>query len=67
MKLMQVLVTVLHRDVTPFTGVWIEILIRPVSSPPKTVTPFTGVWIEIIIMLKLFRFLKSHTLHGCVD
>ena len=34
--------------VTPFTGVWIEIIQRRKFPNGKTVTPFTGVWIEII-------------------
>ena len=33
--------------VTPFTGVWIEIIMLGVGSNPVEVTPFTGVWIEI--------------------
>ena len=33
--------------VTPFTGVWIEILYSQSSRRLNTVTPFTGVWIEI--------------------
>ncbi len=34
--------------VTPFVGVWIEIVPNPTSSWELTVTPFVGVWIEII-------------------
>ena len=33
--------------VTPFVGVWIEILERSQDSQKKLVTPFVGVWIEI--------------------
>ena len=33
--------------VTPFAGVWIEILVRSFISSPIFVTPFAGVWIEI--------------------
>ena len=34
-------------DVTPFTGVWIEIADSRIDPPHGSVTPFTGVWIEI--------------------
>ena len=33
--------------VTPFTGVWIEILLYHLYTSVVAVTPFTGVWIEI--------------------
>ena len=33
--------------VTPFVGVWIEIVILNVIIPCQFVTPFVGVWIEI--------------------
>jgi len=33
--------------VTPFTGVWIEIILTWMMHIPQFVTPFTGVWIEI--------------------
>ena len=33
--------------VTPFTGVWVEILHRILLSFVMAVTPFTGVWVEI--------------------
>ena len=34
-------------DVTPFTGVWIEICGKYLLLCAIIVTPFTGVWIEI--------------------
>ena len=37
--------------VTPFTGVWIEILLDLKSNIMARVTPFTGVWIEIVYSL----------------
>ena len=37
-------------DVTPFTGVWIEILQAENWFAGNNVTPFTGVWIEIGLM-----------------
>ena len=35
-------------EVTPFTGVWIEIIQKKVIYLVNRVTPFTGVWIEMI-------------------
>ena len=40
--------------VTPFTGVWIEIIEWKQCVKEAKVTPFTGVWIEI-------HYPKSHT------
>ncbi len=34
--------------VTPFAGVWIEILRSAISCAFLRVTPFAGVWIEIL-------------------
>ena len=45
-------------NVTPFTGVWIEIAAGLYISNKPTVTPFTGVWIEI-----LFLYLGKY-IHG---
>ena len=36
-----------NMDVTPFTGVWVEIDYLGVSDDDPIVTPFTGVWVEI--------------------
>ena len=33
--------------VTPFAGVWIEIVLRASGTAHIVVTPFAGVWIEI--------------------
>ena len=33
--------------VTPYAGVWIEILHQTVINKYKCVTPYAGVWIEI--------------------
>ena len=33
--------------VTPFVGVWIEIIEVPAGTTAADVTPFVGVWIEI--------------------
>ena len=35
-------------DVTPFAGVWIEIISEYYDIGNDVVTPFAGVWIEII-------------------
>ena len=35
-------------NVTPFTGVWIEIGLMGIVLVAVMVTPFTGVWIEIV-------------------
>ena len=34
-------------NVTPFAGVWIEIIQSNNRAAPASVTPFAGVWIEI--------------------
>ena len=44
--------------VTPFTGVWIEILDTFQVDFGNTVTPFTGVWIEIISSVHLASHLR---------
>ena len=33
--------------VAPFTGAWIEIVVRLAWSRQRVVAPFTGAWIEI--------------------
>ena len=35
--------------VTPFVGVWIEIISIAWIGDPSPVTPFVGVWIEIVL------------------
>ena len=35
------------REVTPYAGVWIEILLLFTVFPQASVTPYAGVWIEI--------------------
>ena len=37
--------------VTPFVGVWIEILISTLCNMSLLVTPFVGVWIEILLYI----------------
>ena len=36
------------KAVTPFAGVWIEIIIESREQEEARVTPFAGVWIEIV-------------------
>ena len=36
-------------QVTPFMGVWIEIVIGVIKLVGSAVTPFMGVWIEIFL------------------
>ena len=45
--------------VTPFVGVWIEIICRGLTRYDKCVTPFVGVWIEIIRHIELQVHLLS--------
>ena len=54
-------------EVTPFTGVWIEIPVGAVRVGVGPVTPFTGVWIEMQMDEGLDEPADRHTLHGCVD
>ena len=53
--------------VTPFMGVWIEILFPLAGLLPKIVTPFMGVWIEICSCLLPRCPCRSHSLYGSVD
>ncbi len=60
------MVRYINTIVTPFTGVWIEILPIVVFPYRKEVTPFTGVWIEISRILVLEKvLLKSHPSRVC--
>mgnify|MGYP007010355412 FL=1 len=53
--------------VTPFAGVWIEILMRQILLSPECVTPFAGVWIEIPSRVMRDQVGKCHSLRGSVD
>ncbi len=53
--------------VTPFMGVWIEILEVVLNGNSQNVTPFMGVWIEIRKMVSYILHNWSHSLHGSVD
>ena len=54
--------------VTPFVGVWIEIIIGfPTAAAFLKVTPFVGVWIEILMNRIALFVLISHSHRGSVD
>ena len=44
--------------VTPYVGVWIEILTRSVETALYLVTPYVGVWIEIPAVRSACKFLE---------
>ena len=52
-------------NVTPLAGVWIEILINPLSNNSSVVTPLAGVWIEIFFNLKSEDDFGSLPLREC--
>ena len=56
-----------HREVTPYIGVWIEIVCLRPPSVPSSVTPYIGVWIEIIMAKVLAKIDKGHSLYRSVD
>ena len=53
--------------VTPFVGVWIEMVFRRSVEIVHIVTPFVGVWIEIFLVLKVVSYNLCHSLRGSVD
>ncbi len=53
--------------VTPFVGVWIEIVYNGATLVEKVVTPFVGVWIEITAYVEVLHEYQSHSLRGSVD
>ena len=55
------------RWVTPFVGVWIEILVPDSNGVNLLVTPFVGVWIEIRRNFVLPSSQSCHSLRGSVD
>ena len=38
--------------VTPYAGVWIEMIKKPLGNGSQIVTPYAGVWIEISNIIK---------------
>ena len=53
--------------VTPFAGVWIEIVKAIFIRMIMGVTPFAGVWIEIGLRIGNRTNGESHSLRGSVD
>ena len=53
--------------VTPYAGVWIEILTHTCLYPWALVTPYAGVWIEIVILTTYRGCADRHSLRGSVD
>ena len=51
--------------VTPYVGVWIEILSRTKKLTIYDVTPYVGVWIEIREIAKQESRDKSPPMWGC--
>ena len=45
--------------VTPYMGVWIEIIFVSIVSTISVVTPYMGVWIEIYLLYKFDMLLLS--------
>ena len=55
------------QGVTPFVGVWIEILWRQWNWHSYCVTPFVGVWIEMMKLITYGKKCTRHSLRGSVD
>ena len=51
--------------VTPFAGVWIEILAPRRVKLRSSVTPFAGVWIEIMLLFWFFTTFVSLPSREC--
>ena len=57
-----------HRTtVTPYAGVWIEILHNNINKNNINVTPYAGVWIEISVIRRGKAQASRHSLRGSVD
>ena len=54
-------------NVTPYAGVWIEIVIMPFFNSTIIVTPYAGVWIEISFHDIAISYYYCHSLRGSVD
>ena len=53
--------------VTPYAGVWIEMLLKVIWMKLINVTPYAGVWIEIFLSVFAHQLRFSHSLRGSVD
>ena len=67
MKSLSVVFNIDTFTVTPYVGVWIEILTPATNFPISPVTPYVGVWIEIPTILKDAKQRAGHPLCGGVD
>ena len=54
-------------NVAPYTGAWIEIQSEWGYLSRGKVAPYTGAWIEMEGNAVDTLFVRSRTLHGCVD
>ena len=54
-------------QVAPYTGAWIEILLKYIVKKSFLVAPYTGAWIEIETISTAVSNEDCRTLHGCVD
>ena len=54
-------------SVTPYAGVWIEIIFILQIKLYDIVTPYAGVWIEIYHKQKDNVLMPGHSLRGSVD
>ena len=57
----------IHQNVAPFTGAWIETIFFPPARLGGLVAPFTGAWIETGRKMLLFNRASRRSLHGSVD
>ena len=53
--------------VTPYAGVWIEMIVSNNDSRLFCVTPYAGVWIEIETLTATQALEDGHSLRGSVD
>ena len=53
--------------VTPFAGVWIEMISEVTNGQIFGVTPFAGVWIEMNNPINGLEVPNGHSLRGSVD
>ena len=58
---------VIKSPVTPYAGVWIEIIFEINLSIAQLVTPYAGVWIEIVCIGMACVESACHSLRGSVD
>ncbi|SPF49125.1 conserved hypothetical protein [Candidatus Desulfosporosinus infrequens] len=57
----------LHYNVAPYAGAWIEMIISILSNQTKHVAPYAGAWIEINECQALLPPTSRRSLRGSVD